>query len=457
MKEPNDDFLNHIKSTLREHEEAYDEGAWERFTIGLQQPTIAAQKKIVPIWKWAAAAAALIACILLIGSIFRSSNNNIINHSDELVKQQPFNNNTTPATGSNSLANGSPNNNDMTTTSPTPLNKNKNQPIVGNAFEAPGISLYRSDKPVALAYIGQHKNIIKSIIAAPQIQQQALPYVFVPRQVFPQPNNILPKNNLEVQKEKAVAEPEDNDMIAFVPPVVERQSESGRTRRWQPSLFISPLFGEHGVSVGYGGSLAYAFNDKVKIISGIAHAKISASRSYDVNNPASVADANPVAMAGGTSPRAAYSLATAQQTTSLQQVNGYISGLDIPLEVSYNISKKLYATAGVSGLIVLNDNKQFTYIDSRNVKVSVVETSDGNLKENKSITLKDKNTTTIPIQAPNESTTFLGFYNISIGFKQKIAGKNAVSLEPFVKIPVKNVTQQNLNYMGTGIRLKFDF
>jgi hypothetical protein len=90
------------------------------------------------------------------------------------------------------------------------------------------------------------------------------------------------------------------------------------------------------------------------------------------------------------------------------------------------------------------------------VKVSV-ETSRGNLKEDKSVLFSEQSTTNQPLQAPKENIPFLGFYNISVGYRQKINGKSGVALEPFLKVPMKNVTQENLKYMGTGIRLKFDF
>jgi hypothetical protein len=52
---------------------------------------------------------------------------------------------------------------------------------------------------------------------------------------------------------------------------------------------------------------------------------------------------------------------------------------------------------------------------------------------------------------------FMGFYNASIGVKQKITGKNSVSVEPFIKIPVKPTADQKLSYKNVGIRLMLDF
>jgi hypothetical protein len=52
---------------------------------------------------------------------------------------------------------------------------------------------------------------------------------------------------------------------------------------------------------------------------------------------------------------------------------------------------------------------------------------------------------------------YLGFYNISFGYKQKVSEKQSFSVEPFMKLPMKEFSKENLYLIGTGIRLKFDF
>ncbi|MGC4232920.1 MAG: hypothetical protein QM594_08065, partial [Niabella sp.] len=217
--------------------------------------------------------------------------------------------------------------------------------------------------------------------------------------------------------------------------------------------------------------LGYAINDKIKISSGIAHTKITASRSYDAtassvpsgaimaDKPLGLPDAYSASgsLKSANKVMASNSYVTGpQQVSTLQQVEGSLSGIDIPVEVNYNIGKKLYAAAGISGLVVINDNRKYTYLDNRNEKVSV-QSNNGSLKEDRAVMFSEKNITSQPVEAHDDNVPFLGFYNLSVGFRQKISGRNSVSLEPFIKVPVKGVTRQNLNYTGSGIRLKFDF
>lgn len=42
-------------------------------------------------------------------------------------------------------------------------------------------------------------------------------------------------------------------------------------------------------------------------------------------------------------------------------------------------------------------------------------------------------------ELPNDK--YLGFYNISFGFKQKISGSKSFAVEPFMKLPMKEFTK----------------
>jgi hypothetical protein len=52
---------------------------------------------------------------------------------------------------------------------------------------------------------------------------------------------------------------------------------------------------------------------------------------------------------------------------------------------------------------------------------------------------------------------YLGFYNFSIGYKKRMLKRHFVAFEPFVKLPIREVTQDNLRLVGAGLRLKVDF
>jgi hypothetical protein len=58
---------------------------------------------------------------------------------------------------------------------------------------------------------------------------------------------------------------------------------------------------------------------------------------------------------------------------------------------------------------------------------------------------------------PSVDSKLIGFYNLSFGIKQPLSKKNTLSLEPFVKLPMKESGPDNLKLIGTGIKLKLDF
>lgn len=479
MKEPNDNIFNHIKEALRTHEEPYDEGAWERFA-----GANAGHKKTKVLgfimWKWIAAAAAVIAGIILLPRLLDTGESDNTS-SPVTVVSVPQN---VPADSAGYRKSETKIVAELPG-APLPAHKNSERNIhFGTTAAAIPNAVIPST--VALPPNGiQPKPVTVPVVTPPGNGNEVtnVPYDGKPRQQVDFWRNKVIENKIP-EDNPAEKDRRNNIMVATAAPAAEKRKHSGKESKWQPSLFISPVFGDLGVNMGYGFSLGYAINDKLKISSGVAHTKISASRSYaaGVAGPPGAAgiysshgNANgavgatgatgangvsaskpPVSLLENQKGMAANSYVTGpQQISTLQQIDGSVSGIDIPVEINYTINKKLYASAGISGLVVINDNRKYTYLDSRNEKVSV-QSDQGSLKENRSVMFSQQNVTTEPIKTPYDYAPFLGFYNFSVGYKQKLSDKNAVSIEPFIKVPVKNAGQQGLNYTGTGVRLKFD-
>lgn len=452
MNEPLDDFLEQIKSTLLSHEEPYDKGAWERFAAN-NIPTTKKRSStgVIPIWKWAAAAAAILAGAILLSQYLISPNKT----RDAAVANHPTitngkNTTTMPEQGTISI--------------PTDSNT-VTADITGNIHTENANSHIKKMDAGKHALTGTDYNLNKSndntFLNVPKndaIAHQPVPSPLPPQQ----PQQTGEQTNIPFYKNKIVTDdvaksttplPKDNRNTNNIPTQTADVHKKQGSSRWLSSLYVSPTFGSHDVNMGYGYQLGYAVNDKVRISSGIAYTKVSASKNYNAPEPPSAAMAamdNAPVNAAFTSARSVKVLESS--TPYLKSVDAWVSGIDVPVEVHYKISKKLYAAGGVSGLFVLGGKDTRTYIDDRNYRVTV-ETAQGKVKEDKLV----QSYNVAPVQSDVESTPFLGFYNLSMGYKQKISGKNSVSLEPFIKVPMKQVTDQKLNYTGVGIRLKFDF
>lgn len=214
--------------------------------------------------------------------------------------------------------------------------------------------------------------------------------------------------------------------------------------KWEMGVMVAPSFGSSKkLNMGYGVSMAYALSKKVSINSGISYNEMGASR-------------NAASSGGGeqNSPNA-FSGGFPSNSKQLQSVDASLQGIDIPLEISYRLSKSLYANVGISAFAVLNQKRKNIFLESQ-VQDSPIDPA------NASFAFKSNVLSTTVIeekQSSDELKTdpYLGFYNFSLGYKQRISRGKSVSLEPFLKLPIKEFTQENLYLIGTGLRVKFDF
>lgn len=448
MEDHQDDFLKHIKEVLRNHEEEYQPGAWEQFSRQHVQVSPAKAGRVVPIWRRIAVAAAVLAGVILIAGYFITKNSDL---PPGLVKERPA-----------QPKNGNGANDQSVALTPQPENPATPVPVPGEqlpALEAPRRIIaslqHEANGPIAQTDLQEHAPVLPE--PSPARVETPAPIAQTPPKTAPapfSPSRVTPDR--ETNRQPAANPYNQRPLFAHELP---EAREDRRSKKWTPSVYISPMFGESDVNMGYGIALGYAVNDKIKISAGVAHNKMTASRDFDVSFSPGNAALNSAAK-GALSASAARSLINDQavaQQPQLERVNGTLSGFDIPVDISYNITSRLYATAGVSGMVVVKDNALYYYKDAENQQISV-ENNQGILQEDKNIqVIKSSVSNSAPEASGKERTPFLGFYNMSFGYKQKITNKNNVAIEPFLKVPMKNVSDQRLNYTGMGIRLKFDF
>lgn len=450
MEDHQDDFLKHIKGVLRDHEEEYRPGAWEQFSRQhLQAAAPAKPARVVPLWRRVAVAAAILAGVFLIANYFITTRNHLPGDLATGGHPHPGKSGAGPENGASPSLPAFPSTSAPSSETHGLVQQNETGRDILTPFYPAG-----QQEPIA-----QHDPLKET----PVIPDPSTPAAVAPagqESVKQTPPADNPAAQRPVQPNRpvpyeATSRPGNTFPLLTQLPTPDREHD--RSRKWIPSLYISPMFGETDVNVGYGISLGYAVNDRIKVSAGIAHNKLTASRDFDVTAPPSNASLN---NSGNNALFAARSLVNADAAASkpqLETVRAAVSGFDIPVDVSYNISKNLYASAGVSGLVVVKDNTQYTYVTSTNTRVSV-ENNEGILQEDKNMRMMEYATSNAaPEASQKERTPFIGFYNLSMGYKQKITQKNNVAIEPFLKVPMKTVSDQKLNYTGMGIRLKFDF
>jgi hypothetical protein len=216
-----------------------------------------------------------------------------------------------------------------------------------------------------------------------------------------------------------------------------------KENKWAMGVLVAPSFGNtKRLNMGYGVSMDYAVSDKISLGSGISYNELAASRDIS-SSPTGMMD----------SPSGYNTIA--RSTKNLESVEAKISGIDIPFEVKYHFSKKLYANVGVSAFAVINHQQNNSYVEQKLVERETSLTA-GSKDSFTTFMVAEKTTEKAP-EAEVSNDKYLGFYNFSFGYKQKISKSKSVSVEPFMKVPMKEVSKENLRLMGTGVRLKFDF
>jgi hypothetical protein len=120
-------------------------------------------------------------------------------------------------------------------------------------------------------------------------------------------------------------------------------------------------------------------------------------------------------------------------SSPLKEVTATCKMLDIPVAIAYQFlekgSNKLYTSLGITNYKMMNEKYEYWYEND----------ADPNLKWRKW----------------EGSSGFFGagVVNLSLGLERKLTNFLSVQVEPFVKIPVKNVGFGNVKLFTTGIFL----
>lgn len=446
QKQPTEkELIAHIRESLQAHEELYEVGAWEKFNAP-QQP----QKR--PILWWIAASG-VAAVLVLCFSLFLTTTKKPVNSKDNVVK-----NNSSPIVEQPKNTAGLPK--PITT---TPKLETKE---AASRTGTQAVLIAKTDPESAttplltIADPAQVTTATDKVMSSTQQtavntnnEQPAIPTVVTPKNDPPQvakakeeKPNIMDFLNKETEKDKA--RPQQS--------LLEK-----RESRWELGIMVTPSFGNtKKLNMGYGLSMEYSLSDKLSLNSGIAYNEMTASKNAGNNEALASASAS----------------AIAKSSRSLESVSEKVVGLDIPLELKYHLSKNVYANFGISAFAVINYKRDNTYIEQKLVpnyllggpiggagaagptgpnNPSTGQRDDVAAFTNSSF-VNQKVVESAPESEQNGSN-YIGFYNFSMGYKKKISKNNALSIEPFMKLPMKEVSKDNLKLISTGLRLKLDF
>ncbi|KQR71317.1 hypothetical protein [Pedobacter sp. Leaf176] len=432
------ELIDHIKDNLQAHEEAYTPGAWERFSV----PD---EKKRSRFFYWPLWSAAAI--ILVITSIFLLQNDpQNVEHS--IVK------NTVPKTKKQE-------NSEKENSSKADLviDKSTRSASVEDKLPLPKDARFKSQSKTFRTKISEvvsnnpfneaKSETLNPLITNNLANQRRLEETFHSRKA--NLNSNFSQVQIKIEKKKM---PEAR--MTFEQLLEQDSHKSGLAKteksktitKWEPGVFVAPSMGnDNKVNMNYGFSLSYNLANKLSISSGITYAALSTTSNL-------MASSGSASDAVANAPSASNAIAYSSASKSFESVDASISGINIPLELKYRISSNFYTGIGVSALAILNNKKNNNYLISSAQNTTIANASGTSTQKMLVVTERISEPQTGPATTTDK---YLGFYNFSIGYQQKISKKNNFAVEPFLRLPMKTFSNDKLNLTNGGVRLKFDF
>jgi hypothetical protein len=147
-------------------------------------------------------------------------------------------------------------------------------------------------------------------------------------------------------------------------------------------------------------------------------------------------------------------IAMASQEKTLISAEANMSGTELPLQVSYLVNKKFYAKAGISAYAIGKQAQTLQFSEQKPVVTSYYDEQGAVHYENRVVNEISTESVTPEKLKQNK---FVALYNLSFGFVQPIAGNKSLSLEPYLKIPMQDFSEQKLNLSQAGVRVVFNF
>jgi len=430
MKPSEDELISRIKKTMASYEEPYLPGAWEKFN----ESTAKEKKRLFGFYQVLNIAAMLLVCafvFLYVDKVVEKPKSDVVKKKTAPVQRPQTEAELTPGALGDEI--GLP---ELDRSIYTAKRKSTNQ-VLDSAMNTALAQqyAYRAVDSAALQQLAvltaPEQNIqLQNMVGSRRMQLNAGPAL---RSKLPVPtisarpdqaNESSSRFESFLQKEQVMA-------LAKSGP----KENTAKLDKWEMGLVVAPSIANNNkLNLGYGVSMGYALSKKVSVVSGISYNDMNAS------NQVPAAPVNTAAFFSG-------------EAKNLQSVEASVSGIDIPLGIKYNLSKKVYANVGVSAFAVLNERKNNTYIQERSMQT--VSSDPGTAGEMRIVVMNQR----ITEKAPDASLgdKYIGFYNFSFGVKQPLSKKNSLSFEPFVKLPMKETSADNLKLIGTGIKLKLDF
>ena len=207
--------------------------------------------------------------------------------------------------------------------------------------------------------------------------------------------------------------------------------ENKETSKWNFGVELLPTVLQNKVNMGAGFTTEFRLSKSFSISSGIAYVALDASKNIE------------------------HQSINLKSNKNLVSIDANISGIDIPLSITYNLNKNIYTSVGISYFNILTDKRNNKYLTQLEVSSMVINPENG-IMETFPTRLAEQNAE-LSTDSPLRGNSYLGFFNLSIGHKQEVFKQYNIVIEPFMKIPVGKLSNEDLKLGNGGVKLRFTF
>lgn len=408
----NKDITEHFAEMLKEHSLPYKEGAWERFK-GFEDT----KKRKVVLWPYFIGAAAAIVLFVMSLFLFVGEDSNI---EKQIVKQEDVEEVISKPNASLGDSNEMPGKQRVASLVEQPKERFIGLDVSSELISS-NIDIESFAKIDAPSLDSSSYNDTSKIQEPPSIAST---------QPAEQSNSSLVPKDLYTSPSYIASEPLSSNPLIM-----------NDTKRWDFSVELSPNIKDNNVNFGGGVAVAYNLSDRISIGSGVSYMHLDAERSPNkIDIPVEFTNL------GGSN-------------KSLNTISTSLVGLDIPLNLKMNMGSAMYINAGVSVFSVLNESR-YNNFEERITVTALASPSfspSSDRKETSGVEARSLYSQEVSVSTPYEGKNFTGFFNFSVGYKLPFFPKMNLAVEPYFKVPIGSLSDQDMNLNNGGFKIKASF
>ncbi|PPL00005.1 outer membrane beta-barrel protein [Parapedobacter indicus] len=433
--EKNKELIQRIAETLRNHAEPYKEGAWERFSAA---QGIVRKRVIWPYWS--AAAVLLVAAVLfLVNSTSDSPTPTIANLDTK--KEQP-----------------------ITSAPAEPLaSTEKEQTTVTRLLEKTEASPQRVSRPKQRSTAVDETHMEPLVVA-----QAAVPTGDIFKEHVDEENIERYKPSIATETESEAPGSPEHRVVAVEQPVVpkmpvehfsKRQEYAaidegvhvGAGRKWDLGVAVAPSMTSEKLNLSGGIAVAYQLSDKFSVGSGVSIGRLGMGENPNYQQSSGEPPVYSLEPVGGE-----YVQGLANKREQYKRditLTSSVVALDIPLDLRYEVFNGFYTSVGVSYVAVLSEQRTEHFIGGLNETTLSDKVAGKDLIESTTVGYVSEKMDVQPLKGKG----YAGFMNFSVGRKVSVSKHLFFSIEPYFKLPIGQLSKEQMDFTNGGIRIVTGF